>query len=110
MKLVARITKRYDLKSHNDVSDWRWHFYYNVNEFPITMASIFGHFNVVRYLHENGADMHVRHENTIRTAALHGHLDIVRYLYENGANMQDALFHASPGAYNNLCKVCGTAS
>ena len=47
------------------------------------MAAENGHLEVVRYLHENGADIRAVHDHAIKAAARKGDLEMVRYLYEN---------------------------
>lgn len=44
-----------------------------------------GHLEVVKYLHENGADITECNNEAVRWAAENGHLDVVEYLK---ANMQ----------------------
>lgn len=80
MKLVARISRKCDLKSYNDVSDWRWHFY-KTDWKPIDYAAYKGNIKIVRHLHENGAD--------IQHAHLHASLDANKYFeaYEKNKNI-----------------------
>lgn len=85
MRLVARISKRYDMKSRNDVSEWLWHSYNCC--YPIIEAAYFGRLDVVRYLHENGADIHVYDEDPLHKAIVNNHINIVKYLCHNGVNI-----------------------
>lgn len=127
-KLVARLQIRFlKCTAANDhilciSSEWIWHTYWlqfpiryaaikgnyhtvrwlhengaNIHVFgecPLRYAIEYGHFQIVRYLHENGADIHAIKENALRYAARHGHLQIVRYLYENGADFDVAISNA----------------
>lgn len=88
MKLFARISREYDLKSRNDISDWLWHFGF-LHYKPIVVATRYGYLEVVRYLYENGVDIHADNEYALRNAACYGHLKIVKYFHthENGADI-----------------------
>jgi len=46
-----------------------------------------GHLKVVRYLVENGANIHTTNDYALRYSAKNGHLNVVKYLVENGANI-----------------------
>ena len=48
-------------------------------------ASSNGHLEIVKYLHENGADITAQNNYAIKYANLNGHLEIVKYLYKYGA-------------------------
>ena len=50
-------------------------------------ASENGHLEVVRYLVEQGANIHANNDYAIRWASENGHLEVVRYLVEKGANI-----------------------
>lgn len=121
MKLIVRISKKCKIESRIDISDWLWQFYLPTRKTPMRRASQYGHLSIVRYLHENGADIHekndrilieaiafghlsivkylhmngvdihIYNEYPLRIAAYHGHLDIIRYLHENGADIQLAI-------------------
>jgi ankyrin repeat protein len=68
--------------------------------FPIVaLASVFGHFDVVRYLAEKGADLNAAATNgtgynALTGAVTAGHTQIVRWLLESGAN---ANYRYGPG-------------
>jgi ankyrin repeat protein len=47
----------------------------------------YGHINIVKYLVENGADIHARDDLALRISAENGHKKIVEYLTENGADI-----------------------
>lgn len=80
MKLIARISKRYDLKSRNDVSEWLWHQFISRYTNPLMISAAHGLFFVVRYLHENGADIHWNNNCALRCAHYYGKINIVKYL------------------------------
>ena len=42
---------------------------------------------VVKYLHENGADITANDNYVVICAAENGYLDMVKYLHENGADV-----------------------
>ena len=55
-------------------------------------ASANGHFEIVKYLLQNGADVNATckyKETTLKVASKKGHLEIVKYLVENGADEND---------------------
>jgi uncharacterized protein len=60
--------------------------------FPVVaLASVFGHFEVVRYLYERGADINAAATNgsgynALTGAVAGGHTEIVKWLLERGAN------------------------
>jgi uncharacterized protein len=68
--------------------------------FPVVaLASVFGHFDVVRYLAEKGADINAAAANgtgynALTGAVTGGHTAIVRWLLESGAN---ANYRYGPG-------------
>ncbi|PWA00911.1 hypothetical protein BB558_003021, partial [Smittium angustum] len=57
------------------------------NDRALRYASIYGHSNVVKYLVENGADIHENNDITLKEASENGYLDIVEYLVENKADV-----------------------
>jgi len=44
------------------------------------------HLEIVRYLVENGADIHANHDQALKIAIENDHLKLVKYLVKNGAN------------------------
>jgi ankyrin repeat protein len=42
---------------------------------------------VVKFLLENGADIHAMDDETLRWSAKNGHIDVVKFLVENGADI-----------------------
>ena len=54
-------------------------------------ASKNGDLEKVKYLVENGADIHANDDNAFFSSAVYGHLNVVKYLVDNGAN-QSKLF------------------
>jgi len=46
-----------------------------------------GHLEIVKFLVENGANIHAVDDCALRWAAESGHLEVVKYLVENGANI-----------------------
>jgi ankyrin repeat protein len=57
------------------------------NEAPLHYAVKNGHLKTVKYLVEQGADIHARNDYAVRWAARKGHFEIVKYLVENGADI-----------------------
>jgi len=45
------------------------------------------HLEVVKYLVEQGADIHARDDSALQLAAANGELEVVKYLVENGADI-----------------------
>jgi len=65
----------------------------------IVMASNNGNAKLVKFLHENGADIHTDEEASLRLASSNGNIEVVKYLVENGANI-----HAKNDlAFKNAC-------
>jgi len=56
-------------------------------EKALIWAADFGYLEVVKYLVEKGADVHILDDMPLRRAAAGGHLEIIKYLIENGANI-----------------------
>ena len=46
-----------------------------------------GHLNIIKYLKEHGANIHIDHDWALVLATNHGHLPVVAYLVENGADI-----------------------
>jgi ankyrin repeat protein len=47
-----------------------------------------GHFEIVKYLVEHGANIHADNDYALRYAARNGHLEVVTCLVENGADIR----------------------
>ena len=98
-KLVARISILYPKHKSHKTAVWIWHTYKTpklwYHPYSLLWAAYKGYLSVVRYLHENGADIHIDNEFALRWALKNGHHDIVRYLHEHGADIhaynEDAL-------------------
>lgn len=54
---------------------------------PLQRAASYGHFEMVKFLTESGADIHKGYDFAFRRAVSNGHFDIVKYLYDNGADI-----------------------
>ena len=56
---------------------------------PLNFASINGHLEIVKYLVENGADIHFNkfNDTPLRSTSVNGHLEIVKYLIMNGVKI-----------------------
>ena len=48
-----------------------------------------GNLEVVKYLIESGADIHVDNDANLRWASNNGHLEVVKFLIENGADIHE---------------------
>jgi len=46
-----------------------------------------GHFQIVKYLVEHGANIHARNDAALTNSVEYGYFEIVKYLVENGANI-----------------------
>ncbi len=57
------------------------------NELATIWSASKGQVEVVKFLAGNGADIHERDEYALRCAANSGHVDVVKYLVEQGANI-----------------------
>ena len=53
----------------------------------LRMASENGHLNIIKYLVDKGTNIHAQDNYALRWASLRGHLNIVKYLVEHGANI-----------------------
>jgi ankyrin repeat protein len=53
----------------------------------LTHAVRFGYFEIVKYIIENGTNIHTEYDIALRTAAERGYLNIVKFLIENGADV-----------------------
>ena len=74
----------------------------------LKFASIMGHFDVIKYLVKDGADIHANSEAALRYASEKGHLEIVKYLVGQGADVHavndDALKYASEWGHLEVVK------
>lgn len=57
------------------------------DETPLKLATEAGHLNIVKYLAEHGANIHVGNNDILTIASKEEHLDIVKYLVENGVEI-----------------------
>ena len=56
---------------------------------PLHFSALKGHYDIVRYLVDNGADIHLKDKNkstALYSAETNGHFDIVEYLKDKGAD------------------------
>jgi len=56
-------------------------------DYALRWSALNGHLEVVKYLVEIGADIYARDNYALKYSAINGHLDIVKYLVENGADI-----------------------
>jgi hypothetical protein len=70
------------------------------NDTPLRWAARYGHIDVVRYLVGQGADIHAEDDDALFDAARYGHIDVVKYLVEQGANVHARCEYALFGAAN----------
>ena len=59
----------------------------------VSFASKNGHLQVVKFLVENGADIHANDESALRHASKHGCLEVVKFLVENGIFIKNIVFY-----------------
>ena len=57
------------------------------DDFALRWSSENGHLEVVKYLVENGADIQAEDNIALRLSAENGHLEVVKYLVEQGADI-----------------------
>ncbi|SAL76569.1 Ankyrin repeats (3 copies) [Caballeronia peredens] len=55
----------------------------------LVSAARHGDLEIVKYLHAEGWDIHLRNEQAICDASQYGHIDVVAYLLENGADLNN---------------------
>lgn len=76
--------------------------------FLLYRAATLGHLGVVKYLVEQGANIHALDDDALCYASKNGHFDIVKYLVEHGANIHagddGALRWASRNGYFDIVK------
>ena len=58
------------------------------NGFLLRLSAENGHLDMVKFLVQNGADIHMLDDYALLFAAENGHLDVVKFLVQNGANIQ----------------------
>jgi ankyrin repeat protein len=58
-----------------------------VNDYALGCCAEMGHLEMVKYLVEQGADIHAKDDSALRWSAEKGHLDVVDYLMEQGADI-----------------------
>ena len=59
----------------------------HANEEALRNSAYNGHLEVVKYLIENGVDIHARNDYALRLASYNGHIEMVKYLVEKGADI-----------------------
>lgn len=60
---------------------------YPHRERALVAAAACGRLEIVRLLHQQGADLQSCEGDLVRQAAFYGHLDVLRYLHENGLSL-----------------------
>jgi len=75
----------YNFQTKQKCEYWEKEINYDWN--CLRWAAIYGSLEIVKFLIENGANIHVWNDWTLRWAARNGHLEIVKYLVEKGANI-----------------------
>ncbi len=95
VKEYTNISPELEYLSRNWPSD------YNYNKVRgLQSASALGNLTVVKYLIEQGADIHADNNAALRYATYNGHLPVVRFLVENKADIYDpVLRHACWGCH-----------
>jgi ankyrin repeat protein len=73
------------------------------------MAACNGHIETMKYLIENGADIHRQCDKPLRNACINGHIEIVKYLIGKGAviyfdDEKSALMCATQGGHIEVVK------
>jgi len=77
---LCRSGKIDDIRSEKDLRQWK------LDE-GVRLAALHGHLSVVKYLHEQKADIHIGNEDPLCNALLNSHTEIIEYLASNNANM-----------------------
>ncbi|MNY42078.1 Ankyrin repeat protein [compost metagenome] len=70
----------------------------------LRFAAIEGCLDVVKYLVEQGADIHAQNEGALQTAAQRGHIEVVKCLVEQGAPI-DVAERDGTDAVKDFCKA-----
>jgi hypothetical protein len=60
---------------------------HSCDDYALGCASYFGRLEVVKYLIDNGANIHGNDDASLRCASSNGHLEVVKFLLENGADI-----------------------
>ena len=83
----------------------------NIKEIAFERAVKWGHLDIVKYLVENGIDIHTQNDQALKYACIHGRLEVVKYLIENGAdiskvyeNNMAVLIEVANNGYLNVIK------
>ena len=63
-------------------------------DYILTMASREGYLEIVKLLVENGANIHADNDYALLNASMNGHLDVVKYLVEHGSNVAAGNYEA----------------
>ena len=102
VQFVRSVNKAYWLRNKEEVISFQ------DKDLALKAASLRGHLEIVKYLVENGADIHAEKDVALRSASFKGHLDIVKFLVENGADIHarnyDALRKASQLGHLDIVK------
>ena len=64
------------------------------NDDALRQASRNGHLEIVKYLIENGANIHAENDYALRWASNEGHLEVVKYLIKKGTDVHAENDHA----------------
>ena len=76
--------------------------------YALYLASREGYLEAVKYLVENGVDIHYNDDVTLKVSAMGGYLNIVKYLVEKGANVNahntEALIAAAEKGHYDVVK------
>ena len=64
-----------------------------MDEAPLRDACWNGHLEIVKYLVEQGANIHILDEAPLRDACFYGYFEIVKYLVEQGAIITDVIYN-----------------
>ena len=81
VQFVRSIRKDYWMSNEDEVISFQ------DKDNALIEASSGGHLDIVKYLVENGADIHAENDYALIWASNYGHLEVVKYLVENGANI-----------------------
>lgn len=68
-------------------------------------AAIGGYFEILKFLIENGVDVHTWYvDEALRSASYYGHFEMVKYLVEKGADVKNDRYYALRYARNQKIK------